>query len=63
MGNFFHGMYKLHLYKLLQKVGWATVWVIFFTNPSGHPDLDVDWRANLGIFLVLIYILTFSAEQ
>jgi hypothetical protein len=51
------------LYKLLQKVGWATVWVIFFTNPSGHPDLDVDWRANLGIFLVLIYILTFSAEQ
>jgi hypothetical protein len=25
---------------LSKKTGWATIWVVFFTNSSGHPGFE-----------------------
>jgi hypothetical protein len=33
-GRLFSTMKVLHLFR--RKMGWATFWAIFFTNPSGH---------------------------
>jgi hypothetical protein len=27
------------MHQFWPKMGWATFWAIFFTNPSGHPDV------------------------
>jgi hypothetical protein len=30
-----------------KKMGWATFWVIIFTNPSGHPDHQLHLNTKL----------------